>query len=79
MRVFKFCPHARHPDPFYVDQRLVSKEDVWNSLCNKVVHEDFMEGDYWSKDVCIKMILNLDCEYCAPHVIVYKVLLNDIM
>lgn len=79
MPVFKFCPNSRHPEPFYVKKWPPWDEDIWNSLCNKVVQEDFNVNDIWSKTISIDKILHSNCEFCTMQIIVYKVLLNDIL
>lgn len=71
----KICPNARNREPFSCTNWPATCKDVWYSLCNQTVNDDYMEdGGVLGKPLTMNHILQTRCCYCPLQIILFKIL-----
>lgn len=77
--VYKFCPNARNPDPIYQIYGHPLGEELWYSLCDRTVEENYRnEDELYGKRLTMQHIWGSDCEHCRLQLIVFKILLSSV-
>lgn len=77
--VYKFCPNARNKDPVYQIEGEPFGEELWYSLCNLTVEENYHEeGDFLVKHLTMSHIWNTKCGNCKLQLILFKILLGAV-
>lgn len=77
--VFKFCPHARNPDPIYSVDGPPLGVEIWLSLCPRTVEDNYIDDCHpWGKSITMKQMWDTECIHCKVQIILFKVLLCSV-
>ena len=75
--IYKFCPNARNKEPIFQLEGHPLGEELWYSLCNKTVEENYRdEGEIHGKFLTMAHMWKTECGYCKVQIILFKVLLS---
>lgn len=71
----KLCPKARNREAFSCTNWPPTCKDVWYSLCEETVSEEYLEDDgVIAKPLTMDHILHSSCAYCSLQIILFKIL-----
>lgn len=73
--IYKFCPNARSKKPIYQLEGQPFGEELWYSLCDRTVPEDYACGNR----LTMAHMWNTDCAHCKLQILLFKVLLSAVI